>query len=718
MIRKKSDSDKNYLEKLAEQRYQFALKALDRYLLESLVIQQLAKSLDLDVKIMAMLLKTYLSHPADPKHSALQTFLDESFLEADPDPETPMTWNDHPNPFFVIKQIHKLILVIKTLNLNPESLTFLMEKGGPGGMPDLRQLPRKKKSEVKSSVALQWIALCKLVLLDREYLRGEKTVFAILDHVQDGNTTQSELFNFLSDETGWEVEDLDYLTGTSGLNLTFPDDYQSVEWLIQIAEALKMVNQIGATAQQIAAWTAETVTEYQADSVRYAVKAKYGDEQWLEISVRLRDRLREKQRDALLSYVLHHVKKHDGKPFEDLDDIYAYFLMDTQTAACAITSRTVLASSSSQLFVQRIMMNLEPDITLPRKFAEQWKWRKYYRVWEANRKVLLWPENWIEPELRDDKTPFFKELENELLQDELNEETVERVYVNYLHRVDEVARLTICGVYYDEEQETLHVFGQTAGVPPSYFYRRWEKRSFWTAWEKVELDIHNAEGVEEALTRTILVPVIHNRRLFLFWPIFRLKNIGPTKIEKQWIEHRKQQIDQLENNLDHCRNTSCTDEAINNVKKGIREKEKEISDVEQGHNYYELRMAWSQYRQGNWTSLKTSSGFIRTPYSPAPRSFDSNSNPIKNDNEFANALTIDRYIFYPKKDSTGNLRIIVNLGEGKNGYDYDYDLVYDDCKSDLITPSYGNWSKKAVYLTLYKEVKSMKFLEAWGGLSR
>ena len=43
-----------------------------------------------------------------------------------------------------------------------------------------------------------------------------------------------------------------------------------------------------------------------------------------------------------------------------------------------------------------------------------WKWMKSYRVWQANRLVFLYPENWIEPELRDDKSPFFKDLENDL----------------------------------------------------------------------------------------------------------------------------------------------------------------------------------------------------------------------------------------------------------------------------------------------------------------
>lgn len=29
-----------------------------------------------------------------------------------------------------------------------------------------------------------------------------------------------------------------------------------------------------------------------------------------------------------------------------------------------------------------------------------WEWRRKYRVWEANRKIFVHPENWIEPELR------------------------------------------------------------------------------------------------------------------------------------------------------------------------------------------------------------------------------------------------------------------------------------------------------------------------------
>jgi SpoVK/Ycf46/Vps4 family AAA+-type ATPase len=37
----------------------------------------------------------------------------------------------------------------------------------------------------------------------------------------------------------------------------------------------------------------------------------------------------------------------------------------------------------------------------PRRKADaEWQWRKNYRVWDANRRIFLYPENWIEPELR------------------------------------------------------------------------------------------------------------------------------------------------------------------------------------------------------------------------------------------------------------------------------------------------------------------------------
>ena len=35
-----------------------------------------------------------------------------------------------------------------------------------------------------------------------------------------------------------------------------------------------------------------------------------------------------------------------------------------------------------------------------------WRWRTCYRIWDANRRVFLYPENWIEPEPRSPVAAF------------------------------------------------------------------------------------------------------------------------------------------------------------------------------------------------------------------------------------------------------------------------------------------------------------------------
>jgi hypothetical protein len=135
-----------------------------------------------------------------------------------------------------------------------------------------------------------------------------------------------------------------------------------------------------------------------------------------------------------------------------------------------------------------------------------------YRVWEANRKIFLYPENWLEPELRDDKSSFFKELEGELLQAEITDESAELAFLNYLKKLDDVARLEIVGMYLEENEQgnqdddVLHVFGRTNGSTRQYYYRRYEY-GYWTPWEKITMNI---EG-------DYIYPVVWKKRLFIFW---------------------------------------------------------------------------------------------------------------------------------------------------------------------------------------------------------
>ncbi len=235
------------------------------------------------------------------------------------------------------------------------------------------------------------------------------------------------------------------------------------------------------------------------------------------------DRLRLRQRDALLEHILHTNTRNPK--WQTADDVYAHLLIDVQMGPCQLTSRIVQAHSAVQLFVQRCLMNLEKpeDVALGNvsNIAEwrQWDWMKHYRVWEAARKVFLYPENWIEPDLRVGKSPFFETLENELLQDEITEETTEQALRNYLVQLHEVSNLDIRALFeeaYDElladgktaSRRVIHMVGRTRGRPHVYFYRTRQDDLSWSPWEKIDLTIDSDH----------LTLAVHNQRPMLFWP--------------------------------------------------------------------------------------------------------------------------------------------------------------------------------------------------------
>lgn len=271
-------------------------------------------------------------------------------------------------------------------------------------------------------------------------------------------------------------------------------------------------------------------------------------EDWAKAITPTHNELRVKLRDALVAYYI----GHEG--FENKAAIYAHFLLDPEMDACMKTSRLKLAVSSVQLLVFRGLMNLEDDFCPDEQDKKQWEWRKNYRVWEANRKVFLYPENWIEPELRIDKTPFFEELEDALLQDEINTENSEKAVYKFLSQVNTISRLDIRAHCYDED--ILHVFARTWSAPFEYYHRTRAADKKWTPWEKIEVDI---EGDH-------LIPIIFNRRLYIFCPLF--------------------------------------------IEKTSSEVKKIVNGQEENAPYLEIKLFYSKYECGKWTAKKMLEGTL------------------------------------------------------------------------------------------------------------
>ena len=297
------------------------------------------------------------------------------------------------------------------------------------------------------------------------------------------------------------------------------DELIEVRGIARVWTVLALIERLGVDAGTVARWLriadpATPLADRQdiARNVRDAVRSHLGPVRWRQVAKPVSDRLRQRQRDALVATVLH------DQNLTSLEELYQVLLIDPGSEPVLRTSRIRQAISSCQLFVQRCLLNIEPRVHPSALNAEHWEWMKRYRVWEANRKIFLYPENWLEPEFRDDKTHLFDELESTLLQSDVSADVVEDAFLVYLRKLDEIARLDVVGFYTEQDaldpgSTTLHVIGRTHGGPHQYFYRRLQD-GMWTPWEPMGVDI---EGDH-------IVPVVWRNRLYVFWVTFLQKS--------------------------------------------------------------------------------------------------------------------------------------------------------------------------------------------------
>jgi len=401
--------------------------------------------------------------------------------------------------------------------------------------------------------------------------------------------TWETLKNWLSENIGWSLSDLEYLKTHFGLTET---DFRNEEELVKIFKVFELTRKTGLTAQNLGDW-ARAVADFDqleetAQAVKQVVRAKYEADEALEVATQLSDKIKERQKQALISALLVDSDYHDlrSRNVKDADGLFEYFLIDVQMTHCMDTSRLKQAISSVQSLVTRCLLNLESGVSPSNIDATKWAWMKNYRVWEAARKIFLFPENWLEPEWRDDRSPFFKELESELQQNDITAFTVETAFRNYLYKLNEVSCLNVCGVHEDSNTQTLHVFARTLHAPYQYFYRTRDKFKHWGAWEKVQLDIRGYEDLDRSGedSGVHLIPTVWKSRLFLFW----------TELTRKTRDNPLRQ------------NATYRDMAGQPPQEPTR--------------YWEVRLAWSEYRDKKWTPKQLSNRFTETDQLSNPSS--------------------------------------------------------------------------------------------------
>src|SRR5690606_8455136 len=416
---------------------------------EATLVENLATHLALDVEVVDRLLRPAphesgppapaLLHaeddPSAPAIADLLAFIAVPAADGRPDEASPETFARARR---LLLRLDRVARLVRGLGLTRRELDALAETAVDNGFLDFAALPVPAEGEavpagVAASLFAGWLALLRARRVQQQLPRGDKDLFDFLHEAAAGRYTGLDLsspatFADLSAHTGWAAADIAVLATALGLDAS---SFRQVVTYDRLARAFGWLRRVRIDAAELRRWAAAAApTPAPAEALRSAARARPGDEtSWRRVLTPISDRLREAKRDALLAYLVHHTRDAAGeRRFGGPAAVYAEYLIDPEMSSCALTSRIVQAAAAVQLFLQRCRTGLEPDVLVSDEdgYWSRLEWMKSYRVWEAGRKVFLYPENWVAPELRDDKSPPYREFETELLQDDVRAETVER----------------------------------------------------------------------------------------------------------------------------------------------------------------------------------------------------------------------------------------------------------------------------------------------------
>ncbi|KAF7555142.1 hypothetical protein G7Z17_g2363 [Cylindrodendrum hubeiense] len=372
--------------------------------------------------------------------------------------------------------------------------------------------------------------------------------------------------------------------------------------------------------------------------------------------------VRENQRTALVQFLLRQ-DYIQNLGIGDPDGLFAHFMLDVQMGGQLEITRIKAAISTVQLFVQRVLLGKEVSAgVLDAKVdKKKWAWMQRHNIWQATRKAFLYPENWIDPSLRDDKTPLFDAYETAVMSKDLSWDTFSQAIKGYVQSLQGIADLDITA-YLRElrpgDVEIYHFFGRTRSAPFDFYYRTMRiLRSgsgkdlvFWSSWSKigVEAPAYEADWDGKTLDKggCYLVPVVRNNRLFLYLPQLMAKSQAAKPQDAK------------------------TDKELQDISK---EKLKATA----GPCKWEIRMSWTELVDGQWTPKRLS----QTPLIVEWRDV------------VDNLPSVDKFIF--NAETTGP-NVIIRVGCRRSQDGSYYSLGHFDINDERVVTTSGKEQNKSL----------------------
>ncbi|HEY4063110.1 MAG TPA: neuraminidase-like domain-containing protein [Puia sp.] len=362
-----------------------------------------------------------------------------------------------------------------------------------------------------------------------------------------------EKIRTLATLTGWETDQLSRLIKSlwppDGKTAT-RDNYNDVQGLTRLKKCFDLVARTGidiygllnlytlatlpltdASNQPLPSNWALYVTA--SGAVLDAASAATGEESFPGIVTGFGKILNTQKRNVLLPFTIWRLQPAFAF-IQTPRDLYQYLLIDVEMSACDSLSLISEGIAAIQLYMQRCRIMVEKGVTdLSGIPAAWWQWMMAYRIWEANRKIFLYPENYLDPFLRRDKTPPFKAFTEALQQANVSPDTIQQAFNSFFDAFALAAGLVYCDSFHwkekDTTKDTLFFFGRTNISPYQFYYRKYSPPSGrWTPWELIDIAIPSPH----------ISPVFAYNKLFIFW-----LEIGETSYpDTQDATTRKSQV--------------------------------------------------------------------------------------------------------------------------------------------------------------------------------
>ncbi|MCP1520189.1 hypothetical protein J2Y74_004499 [Pseudomonas migulae] len=166
-----------------------------------------------------------------------------------------------------------------------------------------------------------------------------------------------------------------------------------------------------------------------------------------------------------------------------LEDLFQYLLLDTQVSSLVDSSRVAEAIAAMQVYIGAIYCGMESGHQRDFSKEELEAWHKRYcniSDWAGYSTLEYYPENYINPKMRLNKTASFKALEDDLAQASVSNTAVQKALYEHLKRFVETCNLDLISAYIDETEDGSEQFknavyyflGRRREEPRGYYWRK------------------------------------------------------------------------------------------------------------------------------------------------------------------------------------------------------------------------------------------------------